>query len=97
LPARERFGAFGESIGGCVGCQIDDAGVRPDAVADDLRQGLEPLAIARLDRTIKFEQNRTKISGTFTVTVFPLQTGNPQGPGGTVLDSANFTGNLVTP
>lgn len=53
--------------------------------------------IARLDRTIKFEQNRTKISGTFTVTVFPLQTGNPQGPGGTVIASLNFTGNLVTP
>lgn len=53
--------------------------------------------VARLDYAIKFQQNGTKISGSFIGTVFPLETGNPQGPGGIVAFSANFTGNLVTP
>lgn len=72
----------------------DDGGVITKSINFDFPPNAD---IARLDRTIKFEQNRTKISGTFTVTVFPLQTGNPQGPGGTVIFSGNFTGNLVTP
>ncbi len=72
----------------------DNGGVITKSVNFDFPPNAD---IARLDRTIKFEQNRTKISGTFTVTVFPLQTGNPQGPGGTVIFSGNFTGNLVTP
>ena len=39
--------------------------------------------VARLDYTIKFAQEGKQVSGTITLTVFPLQ-GNPLGGGGTV-------------
>ena len=51
--------------------------------------------VARLDYAIKFGKNGT-VSGTITLTVFPLQ-GNPLGGGGTVLGTFAFTGQLIQP
>ncbi len=51
--------------------------------------------VARLDYTIKFGKNGT-ISGTITLTVFPLE-GNPLDGGGTVEGVFPFTGQLIQP
>jgi hypothetical protein len=52
--------------------------------------------VARLDYTMTFSSNGTAISGTITLTDFPLQ-GNPLGGGGTVLGTFTFTGQLILP
>ena len=52
--------------------------------------------VARLDYTITFHKNGSQISGTITLTDFPL-TGNPLDGGGTVLGTFTFTGNLLQP
>ena len=51
--------------------------------------------VARLDYTINFGKNGT-ISGTITLTTFPLQ-GNPLDGGGTVVGTFTFTGQLIQP
>lgn len=51
--------------------------------------------VARLDYTIKLGSNGT-ITGTITLTVFPLQ-GNPLDGGGTVVGTFTFTGQLIQP
>lgn len=52
--------------------------------------------VARLDYAISFAGHGTQISGTITLTTFPLE-GDPQGSGGTVVGTFSFTGKLVTP
>ena len=52
--------------------------------------------VARLDYTINFAQEGTQVTGTITLTIFPLQ-GNPLDGGGTVVGTFTFTGNIVTP
>jgi hypothetical protein len=52
--------------------------------------------IARLDYTITLGSNNKHLSGTVTLTTFPLQS-NPQGGGGTLVGTFNFTGDLVNP
>jgi hypothetical protein len=51
--------------------------------------------VARADYTIHFGSNGT-ITGTITITVFPLQ-GNPLDGGGTVVGAFTFTGQLIQP
>jgi hypothetical protein len=50
--------------------------------------------VARVDYTIKFNSTGTQITGTITLTVFPLQ-GNPLDGGGTVVGTFTFTGQLI--
>lgn len=50
--------------------------------------------VARLDYTMAFAQYGTHVSGTITLTTFPLQ-GNPLDGGGTVVGTFTFTGQLV--
>lgn len=50
----------------------------------------------RLDYTITAGSSPGRISGTITLTIFPL-TGNPLGSGGTVVGSFTFTGQLINP
>lgn len=52
--------------------------------------------VSRVDYTIKFSQKGTRISGTVTVTTFPLQ-GNPLDGGGTVAGTSTFVGQLIQP
>jgi hypothetical protein len=52
--------------------------------------------VARLDYTVKFAPDGTQVTGTITLTTFPLQ-GNPLDGGGTVAGRFTFVGNLVTP
>ena len=53
--------------------------------------------VARLDYTnVKFSADGTRVTGTITLTTFPLQS-NPLDGGGTVAGTFTFTGTLVTP
>jgi hypothetical protein len=52
--------------------------------------------MARLDYTFTFSANTTQVTGTITLTSFPLQ-GDPLDGGGTVLGEFTFTGMRVTP
>ena len=52
--------------------------------------------VARLDYTIGFAQAQTQVTGTITLTTFPL-TGNPLDGGGTVAGTFTFVGQLITP
>ena len=52
--------------------------------------------VARLDYTISFAHTGHQITGTITLTTFPLQ-GNPLDGGGTVGGTFTFTGELITP
>jgi hypothetical protein len=52
--------------------------------------------VARLDYTISFTKDGTEITGTITLTTFPLE-GDPLGTGGTVAGTYTFTGELVKP
>jgi hypothetical protein len=52
--------------------------------------------IARADYTITFSPDGKTISGTITLTTFPLQ-GDPLDGGGTVVGTFTFTGALITP
>lgn len=53
-------------------------------------------AVARLDYTVKFAQEGQQVTGTITLTTFPLDA-NPLDGGGTVTGTFTFTGTLVTP
>jgi hypothetical protein len=55
-----------------------------------------PGDVARLDYTISFAQGGSEVTGTITLTVFPL-TGNPLGGGGTAAGTFTFTGQLIRP
>jgi len=52
--------------------------------------------VARLDYTLQFTNKGTQITGTITLTIFPL-TADPLGGGGTVVGTFTFTGDVVTP
>ena len=52
--------------------------------------------VARLDYTVKFSDDGTQVTGTITLTTFPLQA-NPLDGGGTVVGNFTFVGTLVTP
>jgi hypothetical protein len=52
--------------------------------------------VVRIDYTISFDPDHDRVTGTETLTAFPLQ-GNPLDGGGTVLTTATFTGELVKP
>jgi len=52
--------------------------------------------VVRVDYTFQFSDNNTQVTGTITLTSFPLQ-GNPLGAGGTVFGELTFTGTLVEP
>jgi hypothetical protein len=52
--------------------------------------------VARLDYSISFAQEHTQVTGTITLTTFPLQ-GNPLDGGATVVGNFIFTGQLINP
>jgi type II secretory pathway pseudopilin PulG len=52
--------------------------------------------VARLHYTINFAQEHTEVTGTITLTTFPLQ-GNPLDGGGTVVGNFTFSGQLINP
>ena len=52
--------------------------------------------VARIDYTISFDKDGDQVSGTITLTTFPLQA-NPLDGGGTVVGTFTFTGELVKP
>jgi hypothetical protein len=52
--------------------------------------------VARIDYTISFAGDHDRVTGTETLTTFPLQ-GNPLDGGGTLLGTFTFTGELVKP
>ena len=52
--------------------------------------------VARADYTISIGQDGKTISGTITLTTFPLQA-DPLDGGGTVVGTFTFTGELITP
>jgi hypothetical protein len=52
--------------------------------------------VARLDYSISFAQEHTQVTGTITLTTFPLQA-NPLDGGGTVAGTFTFTGQLINP
>ena len=53
-------------------------------------------AVARLDYTFQFSAHDTQVTGTITLTSFPLQ-GDPLDGDGTVVGEFTFTGTRVTP
>lgn len=55
-----------------------------------------PGGVVRGDYTISFAQNRGQMTGTITVTTFPLET-NPFDGEGTVLGTFTFLGELIKP
>ena len=52
--------------------------------------------VARLDYSISFAQEHIQVTGTITLTTFPLQA-NPLDGGGTVAGTFTFTGQLINP
>jgi hypothetical protein len=52
--------------------------------------------VARLDYTISFAQDRSQVTGTITLTTFPL-VANPLDGGGTVVGTFTFAGELIKP
>jgi hypothetical protein len=52
--------------------------------------------VVRIDYTISFDSDHDQVTGTETLTSFPLQ-GNPLDGGGTSLGTFTFTGELVKP
>jgi hypothetical protein len=71
------------TIGGVVARTID-FDFRPNA------------DVARLDYTISFSPDGSKVMGTITLTTFPLQS-DPLDGGGTVAGTFTFTGELIQP
>lgn len=55
-----------------------------------------PGSMARLDYTFQFSAHDTRVTGTITLTSFPLQ-GDPLDGDGTVLGEFTFAGRRVTP
>jgi hypothetical protein len=55
-----------------------------------------PGGVVRGDYTISFAQDRSQVTGTITVTTFPLET-NPFDGEGTVLGTFTFVGELIKP
>ena len=53
-------------------------------------------AVARLDYAISFAEDHSQVTGTITLTTFPLQ-GDPLDGGGTVLGTFTFVGELIKP
>jgi len=51
--------------------------------------------VARLDYTINFSQDRRQVTGTITLSTFPLETGNPLDGEGTVVGTFTFAGELI--
>jgi hypothetical protein len=53
--------------------------------------------VARLDYTISLAQDRSQMTGTVTLTTFPLENGNPLDGEGTVIGTFTFVGELIKP
>ena len=71
----------------------DNGGVLARAVDFDFPPNAD---VGRLDYTINFAQNNRVVTGTITLTSFPLQ-GDPLDGGGTVLGTFTFVGQLIRP
>ncbi len=54
-------------------------------------------AIARTDSIIHFTQDRDHVTGTVTLTLFPLEGGSPLEGEGTVVGTFRFVGELIKP
>jgi hypothetical protein len=52
--------------------------------------------VARLDYAISFAQGHSQVTGTITLTTFPLE-GDPLDGGGTVVATFTFVGQLIKP
>jgi len=55
-----------------------------------------PNVVARVDFTLNFGEDPNQVSGTITVTYFPLET-DPLGSGGTVVVNDTLVGELIKP
>jgi hypothetical protein len=53
--------------------------------------------VARLDYTLSLAQDRTHVSGTVTLTTFPLENGNPLEGEGTLIGTFTLDGELIRP
>jgi hypothetical protein len=53
--------------------------------------------VARLDYTISFTQGRSQVTGSITLSTFPLQSADALEGEGTVLGTFTFTGELIKP
>lgn len=60
-------------------------------------QGPNGPGVVRTDYFIKLSPDRRHMTGTVTVTDFPLQEVNPYGEGGILVASANFEGERIEP
>jgi len=66
-------------------------------LARTLDFGFPPNAdVGRLDYAISFSQDHSQVTGTITLTIFPLQ-GDPLDGGETVLGTFTFVGQLIKP
>ena len=54
-------------------------------------------SVVRADYVMNLAPDRRYVSGTITVTVFPLQEGNPFGDGGILIGSFTFDGERIEP
>ena len=54
-------------------------------------------SVVRADYAINLAPGRRSVTGTITVTVFPLQEENPFGPGGILIGSFTFEGERIEP
>ena len=53
--------------------------------------------VARLDYIMSFVPDRSHVTGTITISTFPLENGNPLDGGGTVILNYTFAGELIKP
>jgi len=53
-------------------------------------------SIARVDFTMKLSEDRSRLTGSVTVTYFPIEA-DPLGDGGTVIGTFTFVGQLIKP
>jgi hypothetical protein len=53
--------------------------------------------VARLDFTISLAQDRSQMTGTVTLSTFPLENGNPLDGEGTVIGTFTFVGERIKP
>ena len=57
----------------------------------------DPQVVARLDFTVDFGEDPSQVTGTVTITYFPLETRNPLGGGGTVIAQYTLAGESIEP
>jgi hypothetical protein len=56
-----------------------------------------PDVVARLDFSMNFGEDPCNVTGTVTITYFPVETGNPLEGGGTVIANYTLEGELIRP